>query len=138
MTNRKMIDYRVRIQVAEDSPDGVLLDFLKHERHPSFSHKEMVLWALRGYWMAIAFRQRSELEGGTVSEVRVQRIVQDSIHQLNQQITYLQSTSEMGLNSTTDEAMLPRQEEKAFAGQPAATRLVLAWDEGEDLFDSRI
>jgi hypothetical protein len=95
MTNRKIIDYRVRIQVAEDSPDGVLLDFLKNERHPSFSHKEMVLWALRGYWMAIAFRQRLELGDALVSDAQIQRMALDTIHQLRQQISYIQSTRNM-------------------------------------------
>jgi hypothetical protein len=95
MTNRKIIDYRVRIQVAEDSPDGVLLDFLKHERHPSFSHKEMVLWALRGYWMAIAFRQRSEMGDTSISNAQTQRMALDAIHQLGQQIIYIQSVCDI-------------------------------------------
>jgi hypothetical protein len=101
MTNRKMIDYRVRIQVAEDSPDGVLLDFLKHERHPSFSHKEMVLWALRGYWMAIAFRHQRELGDESMSEAQMQRLALDAIHQLKQQITYIQTT--FGMEQIWDE-----------------------------------
>jgi hypothetical protein len=139
MTNRKMIDYRVRIQVAEDSPDGVLLHFLKHERHPSFSHKEMLLWALRGYWMAIAFRQRSEL-GNEVAEAQIQRMALDAIYQLRQQIAYIQSTFETGLvESAADAVVFSGHREKAFAKQSiAAPRSSLDWDEGEDLFDSSV
>jgi hypothetical protein len=139
MTNRKIIDYRVRIQVAEDSPDGVLLDFLKHERHPSFSHKEMVLWALRGYWMAIAFRQWQESGGGRISESQVQQMVLDAIHQLNQQIVYIQSTFEMEhIGNGADAAILPGHEDNTFVLQSVPTPYppLEKWDEGKDLFDS--
>jgi hypothetical protein len=109
MTNRKMIDYRVRIQVAEDSPDGVLLDFLKHERHPSFSHKEMVMWALRGYWMAIAFRCRWESGVGEMSEAQVQQMALDAIHQLKQQMAYIQVTFEMDVMGGNDRETISSQ-----------------------------
>jgi hypothetical protein len=155
MTNRKIIDYRVRIQVAEDSPDGVLLDFLKHERHPSFSHKEMVLWALRGYWMAIAFRQRSEM-GDEVVEAQVQRIVLDAIYQLRQQIAYVQRACgsqgmtalygvENGLGSYAgilDAAQQERtQSEYSANSAPDGKRHPINqedWYAGEDLFNSDV
>jgi hypothetical protein len=137
MTNRKIIDYRVRIQVAEDSPDGVLLDFLKHEQHPSFSHKEMVLWALRGYWMAIAFRQRRESGKGKMSEAQMQQTALDTIHQLGQQIAYIQATFEMEtVRGEKKTALYSEQLGKGktvVLGQPME-----GWDEGEDLFDSSI
>jgi hypothetical protein len=139
MTNRKIIDYRVRIQVAEDSPDGVLLDFLKHERHPSFSHKEMVLWALRGYWMAIAFRQRWEPGDGGNSEaqMQMQRMALDAIHQLKQQIAYIQTTFEMEIVAVGEMATIHAKQ----VGQGETFALeqpIGVWDEGEDLFDSSI
>jgi hypothetical protein len=168
MTNRKMIDYRVRIQVAEDSPDGVLLDFLKHERHPSFSHKEMVLWALRGYWMAIAFRQRKDEGNDLVTDTQMQRIVADALHQMAQQINYIQSTfgiegvvskksfnnSEVTLPISISEASLRidramRKRTKLSSKKSrkiniSRTDVVTAedkietWYEGDDLFDSSI
>jgi hypothetical protein len=126
MGSKKMFDYRIRIQVAEDSPDGVLLDFLKNERHPSFSHKEMVLWALRGYWMAIALRQRWELEG-TGMEAQVGRSAVDGVYQLRQQMAYIQSTFERGLvDSAADTVAFLEHEEKAYAKQsiPVARSLL--------------
>jgi hypothetical protein len=137
MTNRKMIDYRVRIQVAEDSPDGVLLDFLKHERHPSFSHKEMVLWALRGYWLAIAFRCRWESGVGKISEAQVQQMALDAIHQLKQQMAYIQATFEIETVGGEKKVALYSEpigkERTAGLGQPME-----GWDEGDDLFDSSV
>jgi hypothetical protein len=164
MTNRKIIDYRIRIQVAEDSPDGVLLDFLKHERHPSFSHKEMVLWALRGYWMAIAFRQCKDEENDWVTDTQMQRIVTDSLHQLAQQINYIRSSfgiegvvpeksfsdSDVVLPMSPSEALsrteqvrrkrtkfLPEESRKVNRSETKAEP-VETWYEGDDLFDSSI
>jgi hypothetical protein len=142
MTNRKMIDYRVRIQVAEDSPDGMLLDFLKHERHPSFSHKEMVLWALRGYWMAIAFRQRGDFEEDTISQTRMRRIALDGIHQLRQQIAYIETTFEVGLRTETNPGdqngdPQPKTSTAVSAPEPSGRRSD-EWYGGQDLFDSSV
>lgn len=88
----KKFDYRVRIQVAADSPDGILLDCLKNERHQSYSHKEMLLWALRAYWMPIAYQLQQEQGQRSLSESQMKRMAQDAIHQLRQQIAYLQLT----------------------------------------------
>jgi hypothetical protein len=161
MTNRKIIDYRVRIQVAEDSLDGVLLDFLKHERHPSFSHKEMVLWALRGYWMAIAFRQqRLEMGSASISKAKIQQIAKDSIYQLNQQIAYIHmacgleqdlmdwSAFESVAISGVDRSVQSRNDAKGkqvaklFVRETAAVEEQPVngenWYGGTDLFDSSI
>lgn len=88
----KKFDYRVRIQVAAESPDGILLDCIKNERHQSYSHKEMLLWALRAYWMPIAYQLQREQGESSLTDAQMKRIAQDAIHQLRQQITYLQST----------------------------------------------
>jgi light-regulated signal transduction histidine kinase (bacteriophytochrome) len=159
MVTRKMVDYRVRIQVAEDSPDGVLLDFLKHERHPSFSHKEMVLWALRGYWMAIAFRQRSELGDNMRSEAQIQRMALDAVHQLRQQINYIQvacNVQEHKVPSGSENEADYREEklgkfDKKLENESLVRRFAEqvsmiekspiaqdGWYEGDDLFDSSV
>jgi hypothetical protein len=100
----KKFDYRVRIQVAADSPDGILLDCLKNERHQSYSHKEMLLWALRAYWMPIAYQLQQEQGKRSLSEAQMKRMAQDAIHQLRQQITYLQSTFGVEQNLSTEGA----------------------------------
>jgi hypothetical protein len=100
----KKFDYRVRVQVAADSPDGILLDCIKNERHQSYSHKEMLLWALRAYWMPIAYQLRREQGELTLSDAQMKRIAQDAIHQLKQQITYLQSTFGIDQTSAPEES----------------------------------
>jgi hypothetical protein len=98
----KKFDYRVRIQVAADSPDGILLDCLKNERHQSYAHKEMLLWALRAYWMPIAYQLQQEQGKQSLSEAQMKRMAQDAIHQLRQQIAYLQSTFGVEQNLSTE------------------------------------
>lgn len=98
----KKFDYRVRIQVAADSPDGILLDCLKNERHQSYSHKEMLLWALRAYWMPIAYQLQQEQGKRSLPEAQMKRMAQDAIHQLRQQIAYLQSTFGVEPNLSTE------------------------------------
>lgn len=104
----KKFDYRVRIQAAADSPDGILLDCLKNERHQSYSHKEMLLWALRAYWMPIAYRLQQEQGKRSLSETQMKRMAQDAIHQLRQQIAYLQSTFDVEQNLSTEGAISPQ------------------------------
>jgi hypothetical protein len=110
---------------------------LKHERHPSFSHKEMVLWALRGYWMAIAFQQRSELGDGLISKAQMQQAVLDGTYQLRQQIVYLQAN--LGVSAEEQEAnafcFLPEPE------SPLEPRMSNREDQGwddRDLFESGV
>ncbi len=100
----KKFDYRVRVQVAADSPDGVLLDCIKNERHQSYSHKEMLLWALRAYWMPTAYQLQREQGDSSISDAQMKRIALDAIHQLKQQISYLQSTFEVGQDYPTEGA----------------------------------
>ncbi|KAM3091304.1 hypothetical protein ACKFKG_26330 [Phormidesmis sp. 146-35] len=104
----KKFDYRVRIQVAADSPDGILLDCLKNERHQSYSHKEMLLWALRAYWMPIAYQLQQEQGKRSLSESQMRRMAQDAIHQLRQQIAYLQATFGVEQNLSTEGAIAPQ------------------------------
>jgi hypothetical protein len=119
----------------------VLLDFLKHERHPSFSHKEMVLWALRGYWMAIAFRCRWESGVGKMSEAQMQQMALDTIHQLQQQMAYIQATFEMEIMGGNDRKTIASQHSSEQVGKAKMTtseKSIGDWDEGDDLFDSSI
>lgn len=104
----KKFDYRIRIQVAAESPDGILLDCLKNERHQSYSHKEMLLWALRAYWMPIAYQLQQEQGRQSLSESQMKRMAQDAIHQLRQQITYLQSTFGVEQNLSAEGANAPQ------------------------------
>ncbi|MGG6269085.1 hypothetical protein ACQ4M3_32960 [Leptolyngbya sp. AN03gr2] len=111
----KKFDYRVRIQVAAESPDGILLDCLKNERHQSYSHKEMLLWALRAYWMPIAYQLQQEQGKRSLSEAQMKRMAQDAIHQLRQQIAYLQSTFGIEQNLSTEGAISPQLSQQLLA-----------------------
>lgn len=115
----KKFDYRVRIQVAAESPDGILLDCIKNERHQSYSHKEMLLWALRAYWMPIAYQLRREQGELSLSDAQMKRIAQDAIHQLKQQISYLQSTFGIEPNTPSEGSV------GAMAAQPTQQLLSL-------------
>jgi hypothetical protein len=119
----------------------------------------MVLWALRGYWMAIAFRQRSEMEDASISKAKIQQIAKDSIHQLNQQIAYIHMacgleqdlmdwSSESVAISGVDRSVQSRndargkQVAKPFVRETAAVEEQPVsgenWYGGTDLFDSSI
>ncbi|KAM3099273.1 hypothetical protein ACKFKF_15075 [Phormidesmis sp. 146-12] len=152
----KKFDYRVRVQVALDSPDGVLLDCIKNERHQSYSHKEMLLWALRAYWMPIAYQLRREQGELSISDAQMRRIAQDAIHQLKQQISYLQSTFEVGQDYPTEGAITAPASQTArslvaITGIPEATTTIPSsptsetvsasdgeWYDSDDLFDSQV
>ena len=161
----KKFDYRVRVQVAADSPDGVLLDCIKNERHQSYSHKEMLLWALRAYWMPTAYQLQREQGDSSISDAQMKRIALDAIHQLKQQISYLQSTFEVGQDHPTEGVIAPSSQSlrslvathanpettAAISSNPANASETISiadgevsqepgekWYDSDDLFDSQV
>lgn len=150
MPSDKKFDYRIRIQVREESPDGVLLDCLKNERHPTYSHKEMLLWALRAYWLPIAYELQQESGKQLWSEHHLKRMALDSIHQLRQQIAYLESVFDVGQKETpyANQVVLDRPMANGdavsgrmpplAASQSATNQTQESWFDSDDLFDSRI
>lgn len=83
-------DYRLRIQVPIDSPEALLLKYLKHDGNRVFSHREMVITAITAYWLVFAYRDAHQL-GLAVSDTDMQGVVRDSIYRLNHQASYLQT-----------------------------------------------
>jgi hypothetical protein len=81
-------DYRLRIQVPADSPEALLLKYLKHDGNRVFSHREMVITAITAYWLVFAYRDAHQL-GLVVSDTDMQGVVRDSIYRLNHQASYL-------------------------------------------------
>jgi hypothetical protein len=62
-------DYQIRFQIPLDSPDSILCIYLKAQSNAVYSHREMVLSALRAYWMPIAFEHyRHELNTPATDE----------------------------------------------------------------------
>jgi hypothetical protein len=136
-----LFDYRVRVQVKTESPDAVLLDFLRNERQGSYSHKEMLLWALRAYWMPFA-QQQSARSGQ--SEAQLRHIALSSIYQLEKHIDYIRET--FGLVSLESTAKVDRQSSyrsdnlarSAIAPPPTAKPIDQWYKDEDDLFDSTV
>jgi hypothetical protein len=136
-----LFDYRVRVQVKTESPDAVLLDFLRNERQGSYSHKEMLLWALRAYWMPFAQQQYAR---STQSETQLRHIALSSIYQLEKHIDYIRET--FGLVSLESRPKaevdgLNRYGNSNHAARPTSppAKPIDQWyKDEEDLFDSTV
>lgn len=86
MTDSKTyFDYRLRLQVPPNSPDRLLLEYIKTEQHLTYSEKEMVLAALRMCWLPLAYEQPDI----AAPREDLQRIALDAILRLREQIQYL-------------------------------------------------
>jgi hypothetical protein len=49
-------DYQLRIQVPHHTRDAILLAYLRQsQQHPLMLHRDMVMMALRCYWMPVAY-----------------------------------------------------------------------------------
>jgi hypothetical protein len=82
-------DYRVRLQPAHRSRDAVLLTYLRRNSHPYLEHHEMVLMALRAFWLPIAYAHHID-NGGDVSDKDLKQIVRTSVSQLRDHSASLQ------------------------------------------------
>jgi hypothetical protein len=52
-------DYQLRIQVPLHTRDALLLSYLRQsQQHPLMPHRDMVLVALRCYWLPVAYDQQ--------------------------------------------------------------------------------
>jgi hypothetical protein len=52
-------DYQLRIQIPHHSRDAILLAYLRQsQQHPLIPHHDMVLMALRGYWLPFAYAKQ--------------------------------------------------------------------------------
>jgi hypothetical protein len=121
----------------------------------------MVLWALRGYWMAIAFQWRQEVGSAAVADAQMRRIALDGIHQLRQQIGYLELSfgleqtdlsSGMNLTTTYVQSLLGSSGVRGQVGVEHSGGLSSStgneaiasekqddeWYGGQDLFDSKV
>ena len=82
---RTYFDYRLRLQVPTNSPDRLLLEYIKNEQHLTYTEKEMVLAALRMCWLPLAYEQPDLI----ARREDLQRIALDAILRLREQIQYL-------------------------------------------------
>lgn len=82
----KRVNFHFRCQVYATSEDGKLFRYLQSD-DTEFSLREMIAWAVSGYWMPFAHRYHGDL-----SDEELKLSAQRSIHRLQQQIHYLEES----------------------------------------------
>lgn len=90
----KRVNFHFRCQVYATSEDGKLFRYLQSD-DTEFSLREMIAWAVSGYWMPFAHRYHGDL-----SDEELKLSAQRSIHRLQQQILYLEES--FGLKPTVE------------------------------------
>ena len=90
----KRVNFHFRCQVYATSEDGKLFRYLQSD-DTEFSLREMIAWAVSGYWMPFAHRYHGDL-----SDEELKLSAQRSIHRLQQQIHYLEES--FGLKPTAE------------------------------------
>lgn len=83
-------DYRIRIQSPLNTQEAVLLTYLKQEQHPILSHRDMVLMALRGYWLPLAYAHHLNYDRARLSAPDFQHLVKQAVIELREQANMLE------------------------------------------------
>jgi len=83
--NSNRLDVRFRFQPQSKSLDGVLFGYLKPSRK-NIVYQEMILKALRAFWLPEAYRQTGEKKGQALK-----KLAQDMIFTLEEHANYLRS-----------------------------------------------
>jgi|SRR5918998_2658551 hypothetical protein len=78
----QQLNFRFRAQPSVTSPDGILLSYL-NDQLPSVK-SEMILKALRAYWLAEAYQASNKKRGQ-----ELKKLAQQMIFSLEEQIAYL-------------------------------------------------
>jgi hypothetical protein len=87
--NSNRLDVRLRFQPKAKSLDGVLFGYLKPSRE-NIVYQEMILKALRAFWLPEAYRQTGEKKGQALK-----KLAQDMIFTLEEHANYLRSEFEI-------------------------------------------
>ena len=77
------VDFRFRLRTDTSTVEGILLDYIRSGHHPSFPAKEMLLRAMRAFWLPFAYSDRQDIQ---VAPAFVKRLAQEAISSLKQQI----------------------------------------------------
>jgi hypothetical protein len=80
--NKKRLDFVVRYQIDPQTPDGLLLTFLLS--YPFGNHKELILQAIRAFWLPLAYQN-----SGQYSAEEVRELGKKAIALLSSQADYL-------------------------------------------------
>jgi hypothetical protein len=82
--NNKRLSFSLRYQVAENTPDALLLKFINS--YPFGQPKELVIQSLRAFWLPFAYHK-----SGQFSEEDVKEVGQKAIALLTFQSDYIAS-----------------------------------------------
>jgi hypothetical protein len=84
MTHQQL-DIKFRFQPMAKSPDGILLEYLKNHLSSTSITQELVLKALRAYWLVDAYQH----SGAKKAELK--RLAQNTIFALEEHANYLRT-----------------------------------------------
>ena len=119
VNNLKKIDFRFRMRTDTASALGILFDYLSEGSYPPYSSREMVIQALKSYWMPFAYC-RSDFN---------QRLARESIASLQQQIRELEEYFELVETDSTESLISNRS-----ANENGAPSHDTSWAISEDCF----
>lgn len=79
------LDISFRFRPSRKTPDGILLNYIKEQEHSTISH-EMILKALRAFWLLDAYQ-----ESGFKKGQELRKLAQGMILVLEAQASYLRT-----------------------------------------------
>jgi hypothetical protein len=82
--NGKRLSFSLRYQIAENTPDALLLNFINS--YPFGQPKELVIQSLRAFWLPFAYQK-----SGQYSEEEVKEVGKKAIALLTSQSDYIAS-----------------------------------------------
>jgi hypothetical protein len=82
-------DYHIRFQVPLNSPDGILCRYVRSQSNAVYSQKEMVLSALRAYWMPVAYEHSRHYLGMSVTDDQLRHMACNAIAHLRERAEML-------------------------------------------------
>jgi hypothetical protein len=123
--NSNRLDVRFRFQPKAKSLDGVLFGYLKPSRK-NIVYQEMILKALRAFWLPEAYRQTGEKKGQALK-----KLAQDMIFMLEEHANYLRS--EFGIARPMIETVHPANSDFNLPEQDSdnEAQAVEAWTSAE-------
>lgn len=86
------VDFRFRMETDTSTVEGILLNYVRNGYHPSFTTKEMVLRALKGFWLPYAYRDYRKLQ---TLPIFLKQLAREAIASLKQQARDLERIFEL-------------------------------------------
>jgi hypothetical protein len=77
-------EYHFDLEIEKDSPDAVLLSYLMDDDSQDYSQEEMMLSALRAYWMPIAYEFYRTESNYSIRDSQLRRMARNAINHLRE------------------------------------------------------